>query len=172
VRIRPLRRDTSALVVCISTGSAIAHPPGMMNGTPWSRTDGFSLVEVMVACAVLTIALLAAAHVLMASGAASARSRTITEATMLAVDKLEYFRALPIDDAALQPSPPDTLTADVTGYSDRPHQPFTRRWSIELLPSFPDDGVVVRVVVLRPGEPSETVLETIKVRKPTGAPSE
>jgi len=135
-----------------------------------ARANGFSLIEVVVASALLTTGLLAAVQLFIRATATNASARTQTQATLLAVEKMEQLRARSIDDAALQQSPPEALTTDVEGYFDRPAESFVRRWSVEALPSYPDDGVVVRVVVRRSGTAGSALLETVKVRKPTGAP--
>jgi prepilin-type N-terminal cleavage/methylation domain-containing protein len=139
----------------------------------WPRDEaGFSLVELLVATTILTVGLLAAARVFAASTMANAGARTITSATVLALEKMEELRAVPMDDPALERSPPDALTVDIAGYSDRPDPAYVRRWSVEPLPSYPDAAVAVRVAVLRPGAPGRAYLETIKARKPAGAPPE
>ena len=129
-------------------------------------------MEVLIASTLLTIGLIAAARLFAASTLANAGSRTVTTATVLAVEKLEELRALALDDPAMERSPPDSLALDVAGYSDHPDAQFIRRWSIEPLPSYPDAAVVVRVAVIRPGAPGRALLETIKAKKPTGSPPE
>src|SRR5262245_50538567 len=131
-----------------------------------ARCAGFTLVEVLVASLLLTIALLTAIRPFVSSTAANTGARTVTTATVLAVEKMEQLRALPIDDDAFAASPPGALDIDVDGYFDRPDPRFVRRWSIEPLPAYPDDAVAVQVVVMRPGAPGRVFLETIKVRKP------
>lgn len=133
------------------------------------QSAGFTLVEVLIASSVLTVGLLAAARVLAASTAANGASRTITTATMMAIEKMEQLRALAIDDPAFALSPLNSLVSDVDGYSDRPSPQFVRRWAIEALPSYPDDAVVVHVVVFRTGAAGRASLTTIKVRKPAAA---
>jgi hypothetical protein len=129
-------------------------------------------MEVLIASTLLTIGLIAAARLFAASTLANAGSRTVTTATVLAAEKMEELRALAFDDPAIERSPPDSLALDVVGYSDHPDPQFIRRWSIEPLPSYPDAAVVVRVAVMRPGAPGRALLETIKAKKPTGAPPE
>jgi len=141
------------------------------------RRSGFTLLEVMVALALLTGALLAVAQLLVVAARASEFSRTTTVSASLAAQKLEQLRALawgydvdgsPID--ALGLSPPGSLTGNAIGFVDYldgaggwigsgtsppPHAMFTRRWSVEA-----DEGaapaavVVLRVVVLRRGMPA------------------
>lgn len=128
--------------------------------------DGFTLVEVLVAAALLMTVWLAAARLFMSSSAANAGARGATLATVLAVEKLEQLRALAVDDPALALSPPDAIAIDVDGYHDAPVAQYVRRWSIEPLPSYPGSGVVIAVLVTRTTGRGEAYLTTVKTRKP------
>jgi prepilin-type N-terminal cleavage/methylation domain-containing protein len=134
------------------------------------ESEGFSLVEVIIASTLLTIGLLAAVQLFGRCTLTNATAHAVTQATLLAVEKMEQLRSRSIDDPSLAPSPPDALLTSVDAYSDRPGGSYVRRWSVEPLPSFPEDGVVIRVVVSKSGVAGGAVVETIKVRKPTGAP--
>lgn len=103
---------------------------------------GFSLIEVMVASAVLAGAVLSAAQLFAAAAASTADARVVSEGTVLAWQKLEQLRSLaftsddlgmPVTDATtdtaafperpfggtgLTPSPPGTLLRDTAGYVD------------------------------------------------------
>lgn len=142
----------------------------MPNRSRHACDTGFSLVEVLVASALLMVVMLAAASVMAAASDANSTSSVITRATVLAVDKMEQLRALSVDDPALQPSPSGALSANVEGFYDRPDATLLRRWSIEPLPSYPDDAVSIRVAVTQPGSDSGVVLETIKARRTPRAP--
>ena len=138
-----------------------------------ARNDiGFSLVEVLIASTLLAIGLTAAMRLFASATATNAAARLVTQATILALDKMEQLRAADMDDPAMGRSPPDALASDTEGFFDRPNPAFTRRWSIEPLPSYPDEGIVVRVVVLRTASPARAALEAIRVWKPTGGPVE
>ena len=128
-------------------------------------SHGFTLVEVLIACGLLLIGTLSAARVFASSGAANKASRLTTVATVLAVAKMEQLRALSIDDPALQESPADSVLTDTAGFNDRPQLPYIRRWSIQRLPSYPDDAVSLRVIVTVPGSSAQAVLDAIKVRR-------
>jgi prepilin-type N-terminal cleavage/methylation domain-containing protein len=130
--------------------------------------EGFSLVEVIVASTLLTIGLLAAVQLFGRCRLTNATANAVTQATILAVEKMEQLRSRSIDDPSLARSPPDALLTSVDAYSDRPAAWYVRRWSVEPLPSFPEDGVVIRVVVAKAGTAGGAFVETIKVRKPTG----
>lgn len=132
------------------------------------RADGFSLVEVVVALALLTIGVFGALQLFGQSTATNATARAITQTTIFATDKIEQLRSRSIDDPLLDHSPPEALTSTVEGYADQPADQYVRRWSVEPLPSNPVDGVVIRVVVTRIGSGASAFLETVKVRKPSG----
>ena len=84
---------------------------------------------------------------------------------MLAVAKMEQLRALSIDDPALQESPPDSMVSDAAGFNDRPQGTYIRRWSIQRLPSYPDDAIWLRVTVRVPGRSAHATLDAIRVRR-------
>ncbi len=107
------------------------------------RVDrGFSLIEVLVASALMVVALAGLAQLAVASVLAGDGSRAVTLAAVLASQKIEQLRALawtvdaagaPVSDTAtdtsrsperpaggtgLAPSPPDALLEDTSGYCD------------------------------------------------------
>ena len=181
----------------------------------WTNQSGLSLVEVLVAAALLATALLAAAELLTHSVRTGVGVKSATYAAVLAGRKVEELRALtlafdqngsPVTDlttntavapeatsggTGLAPSPPAALTESTPGYVDYvdqfgskvgnggsvppPPAVYTRRWSIEPLPSDPANTLVIQVSVLRtrdagaadPGRrrPEEVRLVTSKTRR-------
>ena len=90
-------------------------------------SSGFSLIEVMVASAILGCAVLSIAQLAAASTQSTASARDVSEATLLAWQKIDQLRALswtfddagaPLGDAALMPSPAGALTLDTGGWVD------------------------------------------------------
>ena len=122
-------------------------------------------MEVLIASTVLTVVLLAAAHLVASSTAANRNAGRATAATLFAVDKMEQLRALPMDAPAMALSPPDALAVSVDGQSDRLDAGFVRRWSVEALPSYPDDAVVVQVLVVDERSARGVRMETIRTRR-------
>ena len=114
------------------------------------RARGFTLIEAVIAVALVTAILTGVAQLMAVAAAANARSRAMTLATIAAGEWIERLLALPFDDGALVPSPGDTLSRDVDGYSDVLPNGDARRWSIEPLPSYTGTAIVVRVVVSNP----------------------
>jgi type II secretory pathway pseudopilin PulG len=127
--------------------------------------DGFTIVEVVVALGLLMAVWLAAARVLVLVTAANARARAMTQATVLAMEKLEELRAMPIDAPALAASPPDALAANVPGYFDLPDRSYVRRWSVAPLPSHPESTMAIRVVVSSTASWGSAQGVTVKTRK-------
>jgi hypothetical protein len=120
------------------------------------RAHGCSLVEVVVAMAMLAAGLTALAPLMVQSARTTTASGNRTMAALLAADKLEQLRALawtvdaaglPVSDPALSASPLDALDRDVTGFVDRVGS-WTRRWVVQPMPSLPIDVVVLQVRVV------------------------
>lgn len=105
-----------------------------------ARTDeGFTLIETLIACALLATALLSVGHLSTAAIALLMDSRGRTEATILAQSKLDELRssAAPVDgsdtvDASGQPAPGASLRL------------FDRRWSVAAMS--PDARMLIVVV--------------------------
>ena len=83
-----------------------------------SSARGFSLLEVMVASAVLAGAVLSAAQLFAAATASTADARSVSEATVLAWQKLEQLRSLAFtfDDAG---RPVTDTTTDTAAQPER-----------------------------------------------------
>jgi len=150
--------------------------------------SGFSLVEVLVAAAVLMTGLIAVAQMFVASTNQNMAARRVTTTAVLAQQKIEQLRALtwgyddfglPISDftsniavspqtpgsgVGLQASPGDTLNTSTPGYVDYldaygawvgtggspPNNAiYVRRWSVEPLPTNPNNTLVFQVPVGR-----------------------
>jgi prepilin-type N-terminal cleavage/methylation domain-containing protein len=130
---------------------------------PPSRSDcGFTLVEVLIALALIAMASAGVAQLcaIAIRNAHAARDETMT--TMLAMQKIEQLRSAPWASSDLALSPPGALAAATAGYADfldRHGQSvgalvpppvdavYLRRWSIEPLPAGSSDTRVVRVLV-------------------------
>ena len=123
---------------------------------------GFTLLEALVALAILGIAALATAQMLAAAAIAVHNSRIQTLTTTLASQRLEQLLADDWEAAAPALVPGGSLEADVAGYVDfldqdgewigaagapPPGSVFVRRWAIALLPDGGQDARVIRVLV-------------------------
>jgi len=143
---------------------------------PASR--GFTLIEVLMATAILVVGVAALAQLFVLAVSANATSRVATAGVVLAQQKIEQLTAA---GARLTPSPPDALAANEPGYCEfvaeggdavdcdapRPGAAlFQRRWSVEPLPEDPDDNVVVQVSVTRNREESRLVAVVSRVPSP------
>ena len=127
--------------------------------------SGFSLVETLVAVAILLVTISAFIQLFGVAAAASQRAARRSLAALAAMQKMEELRSEA--GAALTPSPARALQTDVYGYSDRlpgdaARQAFTRRWSIEPLMSAPAPLLVLQVVVIGPGGGIEARIVTLR----------
>jgi hypothetical protein len=148
-----------------------------------AAADGTSLVEAIVATALVATSLVGVAQLFGMAIAANTASQTITFTTALAAQKVEQLRG----ESMLTPSPFRALDEDTPGYvdyvdergnaSDERSAPrgalYVRRWSVEVLPADPDSTVVVQVLVTRAGRPAgvnrlpgEARLVTVRTRMP------
>jgi type IV pilus assembly protein PilV len=75
------------------------------------RGNGFSLVEVLIGLIILAIGILAIAGMQIFSLAGTSFSNNLTQASVLAQDRLEFLKGLHLDDARLNtgnyPDPPN-----------------------------------------------------------------
>ena len=139
------------------------------------KAAGFSLIEVLIATAIVVGGTAALAPLFLLSGDANRVAGGSSIALLAAQQKLEELRASQDDDA----SPAGALTADTPGYVDNLDAAglplaegggamFIRRWSVEPLGA-PVRTVVLRVLVI-PGNASRergrspTALSSVRVR--------
>jgi len=108
----------------------------MRNST---QDRGFSLIESLIACALLSTALLSIGHLSTAAIVLLTDSRGRTEATLLALSKLEELRSSAAPAAGAD-------RVDTTGQPARIGSPrvFERRWSVS--PVSPDASILTVVV--------------------------
>lgn len=126
-----------------------------------SDEHGFSLLETLVAVALVAVALSALAHLLAVSIHANARARRSSIASVLAQDKIEELRS---QAASLAPQPAASLDANTPGlcdFLDEHGRPlgtgsvppdgtvFVRRWSITPVSADPGGSVLLQVAVAR-----------------------
>jgi len=152
---------------------------------------GFSLLEVLFATTILTVAVVTLAQVIALATRANLASRRTALASLFAAQKMEQLRALawtydasgaPVSDSTtaavgLAASPPGVLDRDTAGYADlldasghsvlsAAAATFTRRWAITPLASH-TDTLVLQVAVAPIGLPPSAGarLVTVKTRK-------
>lgn len=119
-----------------------------MPGRRLRDARGFSLLEVLIAAAILASALLALAQVIAFATRATALAGRMTNAALLAAQKIEQLRAGSWSE--LQPG------------SDSPAPGFNRTWSVTPLATDPHDVAVVEVVVRTRGSETRTVAVTTR----------
>ena len=187
-----------------------------------SNDAGFSLIEVLAAMVILTVALMSLAQLFALSTRANFSARSNTYAAMLAQQKMEQLRGLtwgydilglPVSDyttdtsasaaisgcrplpaappracrrrpgAPCSRTPPAGSTTSIEngcivgGATAQAAGVYTRRWSIEPLPSNPNNTVILQVLVTRRTDrgaadagnvarlPEEARLMSVKTRK-------
>jgi prepilin-type N-terminal cleavage/methylation domain-containing protein len=139
------------------------------------RTDsfaaGFTLIEVMVATAILLVALVSLAPLFVTAVRDNLTARTATDTVVLAAQKLEELRGLTwgfdaqglaVSDPALNASPSDSLESNSAGFVDYVDRfgrrleggaaapadaLYVRRWAITPMPQDPSNTIVIQVLV-------------------------
>ena len=143
--------------------------------------DGFSLLEVLFATTILTVAVVSLAPLLAVATRANASARTSAVAALLAAQKMEQLRTLAwsFDAAGAVTSEiviGGALDRDVDGYVDRldasgrtaldaSSSAFVRRWSIVPLQANPHSLVLQVQVSSATGRLADTRFVTVKTRK-------
>jgi prepilin-type N-terminal cleavage/methylation domain-containing protein len=127
------------------------------------ETRGFSLVEVLLALALLFVGVVAAAPMFIFAMKETAAGADLGSVGAAAVDRMELLRST--DFYSL--SAGGSLTSNVSGYSDASNSKFTVRWQIV------DNGspttektISVRAIAARQaiGNAKETTLTTLRAR--------
>ena len=127
-----------------------------------SREDGFSLLEVMIASAILATGLLVIALAQVSALKMGSRSKHLTDAVYLAQEQIETFQALPSSNLMFTTATTDfddpvgyilaggDAEFGVGGWNPAPggnQAVFTRRWTIE--PNTPATGLTRITVEVR-----------------------
>jgi type II secretory pathway pseudopilin PulG len=133
---------------------------------------GFTLVEALVATALIATAAVTLAHLLALGVRQSATHRTALEALVAARSKLEALRSLTwsysVAATDLAVSPAGSLFNDTPGHVDYPG-PFVRRWAVTRRDPADADVVVIDVCVFaaaRRGAAPEACVSSIRTRRP------
>ena len=92
---------------------------------------GFSLIELMIALAVLAFGMLAAASMQYSAIRNNTKGNIYTQANMLAKTKLEYLKNLDIDSAELVASPDPYSDPTLIDDNEQPGGIYSREWIIE-----------------------------------------
>ncbi len=154
--------------------------------TSLKSPHGFSLIETLVATAILITALAGVAQLLVISAQWSRTAAGSNAAVLAAQEKLEQLRVaefgydeagVAATDPALDVSPATSLKEDIEPFvdwinadgevTDDPDEAFlTRRWRIEARGAGEPGAIVIEVCVFRaPFDQAETCLSTIRTRQ-------
>ncbi len=135
-----------------------------MGGKCLRSECGFSLLEVLIACTILIVALLSLAQLLSLATAANAAARRATFSAVFAAEKLEELRTLTWESVRRQAGE----SVDYLDGSGRPVQgaaaaTYGRRWRIEPLAEDPNNSLVIQVIVS--GRRDEVRIADVRTRK-------
>jgi len=134
-----------------------------VRGDPLRGEHGFSLIEVLVAAAILAVGLLSLAQLLAMTVSANAAAGRTTYAAALAAQKLEDLRAEPwsVLEANIGESA-DSLDRSGSSIDASSAAAFRRRWFVEPWFGDPAHTLVIRVIVTTAREEAATV--TVRTR--------
>lgn len=150
------------------------HIDTCMAKRSFSVARGFTLVETLVAAALIATAIVVFAHLVSLGARQSDSNRRASAAIVAAQSKLEELRAVTwtstIQGNGLQPSPPGSLVQDIPGYVEYLDEPgFVRRWALSLFESADPDTLILQVCVFprRSAEQQpEACVMTVRTRRP------
>jgi Tfp pilus assembly protein PilV len=113
-------------------------------------TRGFSLLDALIAAAILASALLSLAQVIAFAIKTTAAAGRMTDAALLVSQKIEELRA--------------ASWGELQSGTDSPAAGYTRVWTIMPLAADPDNVVVLEVLVRAPG--GQTRMVALKTKPP------
>jgi type II secretory pathway pseudopilin PulG len=154
-------------------------------------TRGFTLLETLVATGILITSLAGLAQLFGLSSQFARRAGVSGAALVAAQDKLESLRGhafaydsagAPVTDAALLPSPSDSLDSNVPPHvdwldssgsarSNAESAVLVRRWRVSRVDAGTPDAITIEVCVYRAGDDvgaawADACLSTIRTRQP------
>lgn len=105
----------------------------LKNGTFIENSSGFSLIELLIAMAILAFGMLAAASMQYSAIRNNTNGNIYTQANMLAKTKLEFLKNLNIDSAELIASEDWYAEPTLIDENEQPGGIYERRWLIQEL---------------------------------------
>jgi type IV pilus assembly protein PilV len=125
------------------------------------NSDGFTLIEVMIAAVILAAGILALATMQIVSIRSNAFSSEMTYTSMLAQQKLEELKNLPSNDVKLEAGNHPDGTEDETWYEEKDNRGFTYEISHDVQNDIPAENMTRISMTIQwqgsaPGQPSFT----------------
>lgn len=135
-------------------------------GSRYGFEAGFSIIEVMFASLIFAIGIIAVSGVFLINIKQNAVAEDLTQASVLAQDRLEDLTDITYDTMAAG-GDAGSIATSVTGYFDNPSPIYLRRWEIDV--DAPVTGMTtirVRVISARQliGEPKECTVVLARTR--------
>ena len=130
------------------------------------RCDGFTLIESLVALALVVTIALGSAQLFTIAIARNLSAREQLAMALLASTKVHDLAAVAAG-ATLTLSPADALERSAPGWADTETQAgrrYVRRWRVAAVPGFEDDVVAIAVRVTPEAGPGEVRVVTIRER--------
>ncbi len=130
--------------------------------------NGFTLLEVIIALTVFSVGVLSVIAMQSNTSTGNARARFLSEATAVAIDRMEQLMNLDYDDAALQDGDgdgaaglDDKTTSDADGTADSPLSGYSVYWNV--VADTPVSGAkTIRVIVEHPRLQRPVTLDFVK----------
>ena len=111
--------------------------------TPRSKRrgqDGFTLLEAIIATAILVTGLAAISNLMFVSISSNSMGNRVTTASFLASQKMEQLRSIPFDNAAMADSAANSLDVDQANYNEDVEVEgvgrFHTRWNVRTVAAF------------------------------------
>ncbi len=115
-----------------------------------SSEAGFTLIEALIATAVLAVGLVAITNLMVVAVTSNSLGNRITVATYLASQKMEQLRSIPFTNASLNDSNTNSLDVSQANYNETVTMaqsgPFLTRWNIRTVAAY---GTSLKYIAVR-----------------------
>ncbi|MBK5257498.1 MAG: prepilin-type N-terminal cleavage/methylation domain-containing protein [Vicinamibacteria bacterium] len=141
-----LKNPTAATLAGLRNGRA--RTP--LAGRPRRADDGFTLIEAVIATAILVFGLAAVSNLIFVAISSNTLANRMTTSSFLASQKMEQLRSIPFDNAALADSLANSLDVDQAAHNENivvaSVGTFHTRWNVRTVAAF---GTSLKFVAVR-----------------------